>query len=149
MIPWEANKHRQRSGSSRTLQFMLLNPDWIPPCLSKAQNKRKALTSNRVRRWHRGPALILREVLQGFSDSISCDLVGTPISFTGDSLTVKDHDVPDDFFRTSFNGDWWTSVCTLRAGLLAPAVGSLCLWPGRRGTCLFITCVSLPTPGIP
>lgn len=39
---------------------------------------------------------------------------------------------------SSLSEDWWTSVCTLRARLLGLALGRLCLWLGRRVTCLLI-----------
>lgn len=74
MIPWEANRHRQRPGSSLTLQLMQLNPDWIPLWLSKAQSKGQALISKCVMGWCRGPAHVLWEDLQVLSDSALCEL---------------------------------------------------------------------------
>lgn len=67
--------------------------------------------------------------------------------FRVDSWTVQDCDVPDGSFRISLSGGWWTSMCALRARLLVLVLGSI--WPGRRGTYLFITSGSLLTPGIP
>lgn len=70
MIPWEANRHWQRPGSSLTLQLMQLKPDWIPLWLSKAQSKGQALISKWIMRWHREPAHILWEDIQVLSASV-------------------------------------------------------------------------------